>query len=343
MPELDGYQILSKLKADPHLCTVPVIMISASDDLDRAICCIEKGAEDYLSKPLNQVLLKARISASLERKRLRDQEQAYLKQLEAEKNAAEAAHRAKSAFLANMSHELRTPLNAIIGYSEMLQEDLQAVDAAEQVADLQKIYASGKHLLHLIDNILDLAKIESGKMELHLEKIQVPTFIQEIVQEINPSILAKGNQLKVACPASTSALYVDPGKMRQILLSLINNANKFMDAGTITFQVVEYLEPSLPAMPSEASLAVNRLDAPAWLAIIVSDTGIGMVPEQVEQMFQAFAQADDSTTRKHGGAGLGLTIARRLCQLMGGDIQVESEVNKGSAFTVWLPAVARTA
>jgi signal transduction histidine kinase len=344
MPELDGYQVLSKLKADPSLCAVPVIMISASDDLEQAIRCIEKGAEDYLSKPLNQVLLKARIGASLERKRLRDQEQAYLRQLEAEKIAAEAAHRAKSAFLANMSHELRTPLNAIIGYSEMLQEDLQAAAAVEQVADLQKIYGAGKHLLHLIDNILDLAKIESGKMELHLEKIEVPVFIHEIVQEINPTILAKGNQIKVDCPASVAALDADPGKIRQILLNLINNANKFMEAGTITLQVAECLQPRIiPPMLSDASLVINRLKAPVWLALTVSDTGIGMFPEQIEHMFQAFAQADDSTTRKHGGAGLGLTIARRLCQLMGGDIQVESEVNKGSTFTVWLPTMAETA
>lgn len=340
MPKLDGYRVLMQLKRDPVLCSIPVIMISALDDLDRAIRCIEQGAEDYLAKPLNQVLLRARISASLERKRLRDQEQAYLKQLQAEKEAAETAHRAKSAFLANMSHELRTPLNAIMGYSEMLQEDLQAEGIVDHLADLQKIHASGKHLLHLIDSILDLAKIEAGKMDLHLEQFAVSPLIEQIIKEIHPVIAAKGNGLKVCAPTLSAELYADPSKIRQILLNLLNNANKFMDAGTVVLAVEEHSHLAAPQLPQPypAALIADEVD---WIAIKVSDTGIGMTPVQMEQVFQAFTQADDSTTRKHSGAGLGLTIARRFCQLMGGDILVDSEVGKGSTFAVWLPILTQ--
>lgn len=340
MPELDGYQILTQIKADPNLQSIPVIMISAVDDLDRAIRCIEKGAEDYLAKPLNHVLLQARIHASLERKRLRDQEQAYLKQLQAEKDAAEAAHRSKSAFLANMSHELRTPLNAIIGYSEMLQEDLQADGVFDYLADLQKIHTSGKHLLHLIDSILDLAKIEAGKMELHMETIKVSTLINQIAEEINPIILKKGNVLQVINPASSAALHVDPGRMQQILLNLLSNANKFMEAGTINFMVEEHQAVLASLTSVSSSMNFPPSNGSRWIRFKISDTGIGMTSAQMEQVFQAFTQADDSTTRKHGGAGLGLTIARRFCQLMGGDILVESEIGKGSTFTVWMPVTS---
>jgi signal transduction histidine kinase len=340
MPKLDGYQVLTQLKRDPALCSIPVIMISAVDDLDRAIRCIEQGAEDYLAKPLNQVLLRARISASLERKRLRDQEQAYLKQLQAEKEAAEMAHRAKSAFLANMSHELRTPLNAIMGYSEMLQEDLQAEGIVDHLADLQKIHASGKHLLHLIDSILDLAKIEAGKMDLHLEQFAISPLIDQIVKESHPVISAKGNRLQVCIPVLSAELYADPSKIRQILLNLLNNANKFMEAGTVVLAVEEHSHSATSPLPSPRPAALSA-DGVDWIAIKVSDTGIGMTPVQMEQVFHAFTQADDSTTRKYSGAGLGLTIARRFCQLMGGDILVESEVGKGSTFAVWLPIMTR--
>jgi signal transduction histidine kinase len=326
MPVLDGYQVLTQLKADPILCTIPVIMISAVDDLDRAIRCIEQGAEDYLSKPLNPILLKARISASLERKRLRDQEQAYLQQLKAEKMAVETAHRAKSAFLANMSHELRTPLNAIIGYSEMLQEDMQAEGAIPYLTDLQKIHTAGKHLLHLIDSILALAKIEAGKMELHLEQIAVSALIEQIVTEMQPIITAKGNRLQVSSPIPPISLSVDVSKIRQILFNLLSNANKFTEAGTIGLTVEKVGQAEIAA-PKNSN----------WIAFRISDTGIGMSPSQIEQMFQAFTQADDSTTRRHDGAGLGLSIARRFCQLMHGDISVESKLDQGSVFTVWLP------
>lgn len=343
MPELDGYQVLTQIKADPGLQSIPVIMISSMDDLDHAIRCIEKGAEDYLAKPLNQILLRARIHASLERKRLHDQEQAYLRQLQSEKDAAEAAHRAKSAFLANMSHELRTPLNAIIGYSEMLQEDLQAEGAVDYLTDLEKIHTSGKHLLHLIDSILDLAKIEAGKMELHLEPIELSTLVEQIIEEINPLVTGKGNILQASVPSISTVLCADLSKLRQILLNLLSNANKFMEAGKIYFTVEEYhTEQSQTASASLTSLPpclVSPSSISTWVQFKISDTGIGMTPIQMEQVFQAFAQADDSTTRKHGGAGLGLTIARRFCQLMGGDILVESEVGKGSTFTVWMPTI----
>ncbi len=192
MPGMNGFQVLEALKAIPTLNHVPVIMVSGLDDLDSLIRCIELGAEDYLFKPLNPVLLRARINACLERKRLRDQEQAYLHQLQAEKAAAETANRAKSVFLANMSHELRTPLNAIIGYSEILQEDIQGL-GPDFVPDLEKIRASGKHLLSLINDILDISKIEAGKMDVYLENFDISGLIEEVAKTAQPWIKENDN------------------------------------------------------------------------------------------------------------------------------------------------------
>ena len=234
---------------------------------------------------------------------------------------AENANRTKSAFLANMSHELRTPMNAIIGYSEMLMEDLQESDQPEMVEDLRKIHSSGKHLLGLINDILDLSKIEAGRMTLFSETFDVAQVLAEVQETVRPLVVRNSNQLKVELEAGLGVMHSDLTKFRQILFNLLSNASKFTERGTIRLRA--------------------RRDADG-LSFSVRDSGIGMTPEQVSKIFEAFTQADASTTRKYGGTGLGLAITRRFCEMLGGNISVRSEPGVGSEFTVRLPAIAPT-
>jgi GAF domain-containing protein/CheY-like chemotaxis protein len=233
----------------------------------------------------------------------------------------EVADRHKSEFLANMSHELRTPLNAIIGYSEMLQEDAADLGAEQFTDDLKRINAAGKHLLELINAVLDLSKIEAGKMELYLESFDVAGLVRDIAAVIQPLAAKNANHLDVRCPDEIGAMRADLTKVRQALFNLLSNACKFTDRGTV-------------------SLAVAReaADGQDWMVFSVSDTGIGMTAEQLAKLFEAFTQADAATTRRYGGTGLGLALSRRLCRMMGGDVTVESEAGRGSTFTVRLPA-----
>jgi signal transduction histidine kinase/DNA-binding response OmpR family regulator len=232
----------------------------------------------------------------------------------------EIASQHKSAFLANMSHELRTPLNAIIGYSEMLQEDAADLNANELVPDLQKVNAAGKHLLELINSILDMSKIEAGKMELHFEDFDVAGVVSDIMAVIQPLADKNGNHLEASCDSSIGSMHADLTKVRQVLFNLLSNACKFTEHGRV-------------------ALSVRRDDAAdgAWLTFTVTDTGIGLSPEQLGRLFQEFSQADSATTRKYGGTGLGLALSRRLCRLMNGEITVASAPGHGSTFTVRLP------
>jgi signal transduction histidine kinase len=237
------------------------------------------------------------------------------------REAAEVASRAKSLFLANMSHELRTPLNAIIGYSEMLQEEAED-RAADFVPDLQKIHAAGKHLLTLIGDILDLSAIEAGKMDLDADTFELAPVIQDVVATVRPLAQKNGNNLVVAAADNLGPMRSDPTKVRQIVLNLLSNACKFTERGTVSLEVTR--------APS------SGVD---WVTMRVTDTGIGMTPEQLRTLFRAFTQVDPSFTRKYGGSGLGLTISRRFCEMMGGDIAVESQAGRGTTVTVRLPAV----
>ena len=234
--------------------------------------------------------------------------------------AAKQASQAKSAFLANMSHELRTPLNAILGYSEMLTEDAQAAGHADIVPDLQKIQTAGKHLLGLINDVLDLSKIEAGKMRLYLETFEVRSVVEEAAGTARPLIERNGNALEVHCPEGLGSIREDVTKVRQVLLNLLSNAAKFTKDGVVKLDVRR-----------EVGLAGN------WVFFRVSDTGIGMTAEQTARLFEAFGQADAGTTKKYGGTGLGLAITRKLCRLMGGEIDVESQAGRGTTFTVRLP------
>ena len=233
---------------------------------------------------------------------------------------AEAANRTKSAFLANMSHELRTPMNAIIGYSEMLAEEAVEVGQEGFVPDLHKIQSAGKHLLELINDVLDLSKIESGKMTLYCENIDIAGMIRDIESTMLPAVQKNGNTLTVEMPDDIGVMHSDLTKIRQTLFNLLSNAAKFTKAGKI-----------------QIAISTQLYRRRQFITFAISDTGIGIKPAQLERLFEPFTQADESTTRKYGGTGLGLAISRRFCRMLGGDIEARSKLRKGSTFTVTLP------
>ena len=254
--------------------------------------------------------------------KLREAELADLvQQLEVARDAANEASRTKSSFLANMSHELRTPLNAIMGVTEILQEDARELNREDQIEPLDRIQRAARHLLALINDILDLSKIEAGKMELVLESFLITAMIEDVMRTVEPIASKNGNRIVANCPAGTGSMYADQMRVRQALLNLVSNASKFTSNGTVT-----------------VSASRRQTGEGERIELVVADTGIGMTREQVAKLFQEFSQADSSTTRKYGGTGLGLAISRRFCQMMGGDISVESELGQGSRFIIALPA-----
>jgi PAS domain S-box-containing protein len=246
----------------------------------------------------------------------------FIEETQLARDDAEEANRTKSQFLANMSHELRTPLNAIIGYSEMLQEEAADLENEEFEEDLNRINGAGKHLLGLINDVLDISKIEAGAMDIYLETFPVEPMVQDVVSTMQTLVEKNSNSLAIDCPDSVGSIHADTTKIKQCLFNLPSNASKFTDHGTISLTVSRDTE-----------------DGHEWINFAVGDTGIGMTEEQMGRLFEAFAQAEASTRRNYGGTGLGLAITRHFCEMMGGTVLVESEAGKGSTFTMKVPAV----
>ncbi len=252
-------------------------------------------------------------------------QRAVEEELAAAKESAENANRAKSQFIANMSHELRTPLSAVIGYAEMLEEEVEDLGQAHLLTDLKKIEGNARHLLSLINDVLDLSKIEAERMDIYAESFGVAAVIDEVASTVGSLVAKKSNRLELKLDGDLGTMHTDQVKLRQCLINLLSNASKFTENGTIT----------LHAVRSEG-------DGRDWITFEVSDTGIGMTHEQVGRLFERFTQADSSTTRKFGGTGLGLAITRAFCRLLGGDIGVRSEEGSGTTFTIRIPAEVET-
>jgi signal transduction histidine kinase len=266
----------------------------------------------------NEHIEKARKQAEVAR---REAEQSRA-EAEQARELAESANLAKSSFLANMSHELRTPLNAIIGYSELLDDETADAGQTQFQPDLRKIKTAGEHLLGLINTVLDLSKIEAGKMELHLEDYHLDALIDEVVDTSRPLVGKNRNRFHLKIESGCGVMLIDAPKLRQVLFNLLANAGKFTEDGNVTLAV----------------RAPEHAQDQRWLSFAVTDDGIGMTTPQLAKLFQPFSQADATTTRQYGGTGLGLVISRRLCQLMDGDITVESDPGHGSKFLVRIPA-----
>jgi signal transduction histidine kinase/DNA-binding response OmpR family regulator len=294
----------------------------ADTGADAELLALEKGinamakalqaAQENLQDEVHQATAELRTALiELERKN---------SELDVERSKAENANQSKSQFLANMSHELRTPLNAIIGYSEMLEEEAEQAGHRAYIPDLQKVNSAGKHLLALINDVLDLSKVEAGKMTLYLETAEIPSVLKYTASTIRPLVARNDNELVLDYAPDIGSMRMDVTKVRQVLFNLLSNASKFTEHGTIT-------------------LSAKRIEMSGrdWVEFKVSDTGIGMSAEQMDHLFEAFSQADASITRKYGGTGLGLTLCKRFSEIMGGEISVRSQPGEGSIFVMLLP------
>lgn len=345
MPVMSGLSLIDELRK--KAVDTPIIILTGNNQISMAVGAMKSGANDYLMKDENiqeTILLSAekvlekyeltrqnqRLLADLENKN--KELQSMVAELAEARDLATTANEIKSRFLASMSHELRTPLNAIIGYSEMIQEEAEDRGMAEMTKDVGKVTAAARHLLALINDVLDLSKIEAGKMTFFFETFPVADMVGDVVSMVRLLAEKNANTLQVSCPEVIGSMHGDVTRVRQVLFNLLSNSCKFTDHGIIRLDVFRENEVC-------SCMADQRLPAEEWLRFVVADSGIGMSPEQLGKLFQDFSQAEGaSTTKKFGGTGLGLAISKKLCKMMLGNICVSSQPGKGTTFTMHLPA-----
>jgi signal transduction histidine kinase len=331
MPGMSGFEVCQKLKSQEQTQNIPIIFMTALSDTVDKVQGFSLGAADYITKPFQHEEVLVRVNAhlnlhklqkKLEKQNIKLQQQnqtleTLVQALQQTKLTAEATNVTKKQFLANISHELRTPMNAIIGYSEMLKEEAEQSQAQYFSKDLEKILEAGHHLLEMINDILDFSKLEAGKMELSLETFGIYSMLNDLVNAFEPLTKNNLNSLEIVCPKDIGIMHSDISKVRRILLNLLNNANQFTQQGSIKLTVSKTID---------------------WISFAVSDTGIGISPEQQQQIFSSFTQVDNSSTRQHGGTGLGLSITKRFVEILQGHLKIESQLEHGSTFTVLLPS-----
>jgi signal transduction histidine kinase len=367
MPGLSGHETCRRIKAAPIVRDIPLIMLTALENREAMIHGLAAGGDDYIQKSADFEVVKARVRAQIRRKQFEDEsrhireELLHMEREVAEANAArelaelrrfddalqlknvelEDASRLKSEFLANMSHELRTPLNSIIGFSEVLKDGLVGELTSQQRKCVTDIFGSGTHLLALINDILDLSKIEAGKMTLDLEPVDVPSLLANSFIVVRDKAAIHHIQLEIDAGEGLKPILADARKVRQILYNLLTNAVKFAaDGTTVTLRASRVVRPDVGQISGAwAGLSFPLADAEfsEFIKISVTDGGIGIAPDGLGRLFQPFTQIDTGLARRFDGAGLGLTIVKRLAELHGGTVAVESALGEGSCFTVWLP------
>ncbi|MGB2987214.1 MAG: response regulator [Phycisphaerae bacterium] len=318
MPGMDGYEVCRRLKANRKLSSIPVIMVSARNLEEDVVQGLDAGAHDYITKPFNRHIATARVRSAVRGKIAYDTIQEMNSKLEESKRAAEAGSLSKGEFLANMSHEIRTPMTAILGFAESLTD--RNLSESERLMAIDTIRRNGEYLLQIINDILDLSKIEAGRLDIEQIACSPRRVVEDAVSLMRVRADSKGLtfEVKYAGPIPET-IRTDPARLRQILLNLVGNAIKFTETGSLRL-VARFIE--------------GQKGQRSYLQFEVIDTDLGMTPEQIVKLFQPFTQADTSTTRRFGGTGLGLTVSKRLAEMFGGDITVESEPGVGSKFTV---------